>query len=178
MPFLSGVSSLECAILKEASERHSGFVIAFQATDRLGFSFLALRDNKVVVLHGVSMEQGAFQLKASSCQNSRGVINISFVTRYLEDAAKGIGITSSEIITAIKRKYYLWRFVGFIDGRLSDVKDNDMKWRQLWARIQDEVIVPGCIRHASGASKMSRVHTRELEYQLRNCAVEGQIVLD
>ncbi len=179
MPFLSEVSSLEYAILNEANQRHSGFIIAFQTSDRMGFSFLACRDDFVVVLHGVSAERGVFQLEASSCRNSRGVADISFVSDYLEEVARRMNLTSTELVKAIKREnYFLWRFVGFVDGRLSDAADNSMKWRGLWKRIQDEIIVPGCVPHALGASRMPRSYTNELEYQLGNCAVEGQIVLE
>lgn len=179
MPFLSVASSLEYAILNEANQRHSGFIIAFQTPDHLGFSFLARQDDFVVVLHGVSMERGVFKLEASSCRNPSGVTDISFVSNYLEKAARRMNLVASELIRAIRReKYFLWRFVGFVDGQLSDAADNNMKWRQLWKRIQSEVIVPGCVPHASGASKMPRTHTAELERQLGNCATEGQIVLD
>ena len=178
MQFFSEVSRLEYAILNEANQRHSGFIIAFQTPDSLGFSFLARRDNFVVVLHGVSAERGTFQLEAASCRNSGGVTDISFVSNYLEETARRMNFVPSELVKAIKRKWLLWRFVGFVDGQLSDAADNSVKWRQLWRRILDEVIIPGCVPHASGASRMSRAHTGELERQLANCATEGQIVLD
>ena len=174
MASINDAADLIYAVQDEAMS-HAGFIIASQRPGQLGFSFLVRKGSLIVALHGIAVGGKPFRLGA--CHKRKDAGDESFVETYFGAAAQIIGMSRDDLEKAIiegcGRVGSLWRFVGFVNGKCSDAPDNGDLWQPLWRRLEG-IAASGHVPRGG----MRRSEVRILTLQLRNCAVEGQIVLD
>lgn len=173
MPLLYDKSepALVSAICSEASGRSSGFIIASRrGREGLGFSFLVMRGDTMAALHGVGNKETPFAL---TVQYEPDVVSYQkFVRGYLAKAAEVVGVRSDQLVQQILTRSSLWRFVGFEDGKLSGHPDNRGFWKEIWVRL----LTLASSTHIPEDGIPPEV-AAELRQQLKNCAEDGQVIL-